>query len=221
MVLAMVREVAHGMGEEATRQSLEEIYESVDKPGFRVELLDGRLVVSPPPIGLHTLIVVWLSDTLCEACREHGWNRYVDGAVELPATSDWVKPDLYVCPVDESAYDRWLTPAKDVLLAVEVVSPSSRRDDHETKRDAYARSRVPVYLVIDPRDAKITLYSGPGPDGYARTTTVPVGDKLDLPEPFGITLDTGTMPGRPARERPAGENRADAPATGASGDRAP
>mgnify|MGYP001252445667 CR=1 FL=1 len=121
----------------------------------------------------------------------------MDGAVELPATSDRGKPDLYVCPADESAYGRWLTPAEDVLLAVEVVSPSSRHDDYETKRDAYARSEIPLYLIVDPREARVTLHAGPGPDGYSRMTTVPIGDKLDLPEPFGITVDTGTMPGRP------------------------
>jgi len=32
---------------------------------------------------------------------------------------------------------------------------------------------------------------------------VPVGDKLDLPGPFGIVLDTGTTPGRPERSEDA------------------
>jgi|GEM_PF-2672758 len=68
---------------------------------------------------------------------------------------------------------------------------------------APARSEIPIYLVIDPRDAGITLYSGPEPGGHSPMAAVPVGDKLDLPGPFGIVLDTGTTPRRPERSENA------------------
>jgi len=57
MALATVQEVAHGMDEQSTRRRMEEIYESIGETVLRVELLEGRVVVSPPPVGLHTLIV--------------------------------------------------------------------------------------------------------------------------------------------------------------------
>ena len=58
-------------------------------------------------------------------------------------------PDLlvvYARAVTEVA--RNLRPA-DVLLAIEVVSPSSRTHDRVTKRDVYARLAIPSYWLVD------------------------------------------------------------------------
>jgi Uma2 family endonuclease len=194
MALATIQEAAHPMEEDARGPTIEELYESLDVPGHRVELLEGRIVVSPAPIKLHNRIVTWLADALQETCAEQGWDRLTHGAVELPATSERVQPDLLVCPADESTDAEWLLQAKDVLLAAEVVSPSSRRDDYEVKRAGCALSEIPLYLVIDPRESMITLFAGPSPRGYLRSEAVVIGGELDLPEPFGITLDTATMP---------------------------
>lgn len=187
------------MDEEARGPTIEELYDSLELPGHRVELLEGRIVVSPVPVILHDLIVTWLSDALREVCAERAWDRLTRGAVELPATSERIQPDLFVCPSDESTDGEWLLRAKDVLLAVEVVSPSSRRDDYEVKKAGCARSGVPLYLVIDPHESMVALFAGPSPRGYLRSEAVAFGDKLALPEPFGITLDTATMPHRQER----------------------
>ncbi|GAA2091738.1 Uma2 family endonuclease [Actinomadura alba] len=196
MALATVLEVEHTVADDTGGPTIEELYESLDLPGHRVELLEGRIVVSPSPIKLHTLIVMWLGDALREVCDQHGWDRLPHGTVDLHATSERFQPDLFICPADESTHREWLLDAKNVLLAVEVVSPSSRRDDYEVKRAGYAQSEIPLYLIVDPRESMITLFAGPSARGYLRSVAVPIGDKLDLPEPFGIVLDTATMPGR-------------------------
>lgn len=196
MALATIQEAVRIMDEEARGPTIEELYGSLDLPGYRVELLQGRIVVSPAPIKLHNRIVTWLSDGLQEACAEHGWDRLTHGTVELPSTSERIQPDLFVCPADESTDGEWLIPAKNVLLAAEVVSPSSRRDDYEIKRAGCAQSEIPLYLVIDPRESMITIFTGPSSRGYRRSEVIVIGDKLDLPEPFNVTLDTSTMPRR-------------------------
>jgi hypothetical protein len=55
---------------------------------------------------------------------------------------------------------------------------------------------VPLYLLVDrfTRPLTISLFSSPGPDGYAAINKVTFGEKLPIPEPFGITLDTRTLP---------------------------
>jgi Uma2 family endonuclease len=200
MALATVLEAAHTMDDDTGGPTIEELYESLDLPGHRVELLEGRIVVSPAPIKLHNRIVTWMTLALGSLCEERGWDLLSHGTVELPATSERVQPDLFICPADESTDGEWLLPAKDVLLAAEVVSPSSRRDDYEVKRAGCAQSEVPLYLIIDPRESMITLFAGPSSRGYLRSVAVPIGEKLDLPEPFGIILDTATMPGRRAEQ---------------------
>jgi Putative restriction endonuclease len=87
--------------------------------------------------------------------------------------------------------------APGVLLAAEVVSPSSRRRDREVKPRAYAQGGVALYLLVD-RFAKppaVTLFSQPGADGYGRRRTAGAGEPLRLPRPFGIALDTARLLG--------------------------
>lgn len=40
----------------------------------------------------------------------------------------------------------------------------------------------------------ISLCSEPGEDGYAKVETVTAGAKLQVPQPFGLTLDTSSLP---------------------------
>jgi hypothetical protein len=49
---------------------------------------------------------------------------------------------------------------------------------------------VPLYMVIDTFDGEVRLLSHPGDDGYAQQVKVKLGEKLELPQPWNITLDT-------------------------------
>jgi len=60
-----------------------------------------------------------------------------------------VSRDLFVVPLDEARrLDRLAL--RTVLLAAEVLSPSSSRADRFTRRRLYQEHRVPLYWVIDP-----------------------------------------------------------------------
>lgn len=177
-------------------RTLEEIHESLDVPGWRIEMLGGRIVMSPSSIKLHSRIINWLSRKLDALCDDKGWECLTNVTLDLPTTRERIEPDLLVYPLDEATDGQWLLPVDRAILAVEVVSSSSRHDDYETKRKACGLSRVPLYLVIDPEAASLTLYSLPGEEGYRQATPLPAGGRLDLPEPLGFTLDTAEMPMR-------------------------
>jgi Putative restriction endonuclease len=87
--------------------------------------------------------------------------------------------------------------AHGVLLAAEVVSPSSQRRDRVAKVRAYAQGRVPVYLLIDEvtDPATLTLFSDPDESSYRSCVPAMAGQALRLPEPFGIALDTRRLLG--------------------------
>nr|WP_312871765.1 Uma2 family endonuclease [Amycolatopsis acididurans] len=57
-------------------------------------------------------------------------------------------PDLVVvtCPGEDLVY----VSAADVLLAVEIESPSSKITDRLLKRQLYAEANVPYYLLVSP-----------------------------------------------------------------------
>jgi Uma2 family endonuclease len=62
------------------------------------------------------------------------------------------RPDVFV--VDKAEYDRvdeegGLLRAGAVPLAIEIVSPGSRRADYKIKRDDYADAGIPHYWVLD------------------------------------------------------------------------
>jgi Uma2 family endonuclease len=83
-----------------------------------------------------------------------------------------------------------------VLLAAEVISSSSIQRDREVKPRACALAGIPLYLLVDrfTKPLTISLHSEPGTDGYAKVTTVIAGEKLQLPAPFDLTLDTSSLP---------------------------
>ena len=62
-----------------------------------------------------------------------------------------------------------------------------------------ARAGIPFYLLVDrfAEPMAVTLFSEPGKEGYGKAESVtagPGGGKLAVPEPFGITIDTSTLP---------------------------
>lgn len=90
-----------------------------------------------------------------------------------------------------------LVPAATAKLIVEVTSKSNATNDRIAKAAGYARAGVPLYLLVDrwaPAGPAVTLYGEPTGDVYRVLHTVKFGDELELPAPFGLTLDTGISP---------------------------
>src|SRR5690606_41100045 len=64
----------------------------------------------------------------------------------------------------------------------------------------------PVYLLIDPLRATVTLYTAPEDGGYRKSETAAFGRPLAVPDPFGFDLDTARLLARsPRRAAAAGE----------------
>lgn len=77
-------------------------------------------------------------------------------------------------------YDDHELYAHGVLLVAEVVSPGSGHDDREFKRDAYARGRVPLYLLIDPQqeEKSATLFIAARSTGAETPTAARTGGSI-------------------------------------------
>jgi Uma2 family endonuclease len=101
-----------------------------------------------------------------------------------------VSPGLIVVPLDEARRLDWLA-LRTVLLAAEVLSPSSLRADRFTKRRLYQEHDVPLYWAIDPDERFVEVWRPPDdlpvperqrlhwhPDGAATPVSV------ELAEPF-------------------------------------
>lgn len=97
--------------------------------------------------------------------------------VELPAAPGPLAPDLVVIGPDAARDERGRFSAADVQAVLELDRPGLA----EAGR-AYARSGVPLYVVVDPEGAACTVHTAPSPEGvYREAERVPYGNDLFLP----------------------------------------
>ena len=168
---------------------------TLDTPeGYCAELVDGEIVVTPPPDRNHGH-VIWRilqqvsqsSSTKMDYAPEAG---LVVPARGIPDENRLI-PDAAFAPAELGVFHEgpsWMAP-DGIELVLEVTS--SRPDlDRNAKRHAYAGAGIPLYLLVDRQLRRVTLFSHPVRDDYSQTRSAAFGDKLDLPKPFAFTLDT-------------------------------
>ncbi|WP_052465871.1 Uma2 family endonuclease [Mobilicoccus massiliensis] len=116
--------------------------------GNRYELVDGALIVTPAPVPRHQRVSGRLFLALCAACPA-GLEVFAAPFEVRLAPNAVVQPDLVV--VDPDALDETgLTGPP--LLAVEILSPSTRLIDLGLKKTRYELAGCPTYWAVDPGD---------------------------------------------------------------------
>ena len=129
--------------------------------GKRYEVVDGELLVTPSPRTPHQRALGELHFRLTEYVRATGIGEvfFSPSDVEFdPRTL--VQPDLFVVPFNEGRRIRNWSEIRRLLLAVEILSPSTARYDRLTKRRVYQRESV-EYWIID-IDARVVERWRPG-----------------------------------------------------------
>jgi Uma2 family endonuclease len=168
------------------------------EPGY-TELVEGSVVVSPSPFPRHgrarSRLVARLNTQLpgeLEALPELD----VDLALAGPDGPGWSRrPDVVVA--SRTAFDRVdregrILAAAEVVLAVEIVSPGSRRTDHVTERGEYADAGIGHYWIVDLGDPVSLLACHPaGEFGYADGGVVTA--RHTATAPFPVDLDLGAL----------------------------
>ena len=132
-----------------------------------------------------------------DLAREKGWLLCHELTIHLESNRDRVKPNFVVVPPDASTFGDSEVFGRGVLLVAEVTCKGNAVRDRFAKPRTCALSGVPLYLLVDPVEEpmSVTLFSDPGEDGYRTLDRVTVGEKLWLPEPFAMALDTGPLRG--------------------------
>lgn len=177
--------------------NLRDLRDRIDTGHHKAEIINGELIVSPVAVFWHERVCQWLLLRFLEACTANGWFGDSAGEIELPPTGDLIEPDFMILRDASTVPDlEWTRPLDHVLLAAEVISASSIERGRKVKPQACALAGIPLYLLVDrfTKPVTISLHSEPGTDGYAKVTTVTAGEKLRLPAPFNLTLDTSSLP---------------------------
>ncbi len=156
--------------------------------GYRHELIDGVLIVSPSPSAPHQDVVLELALLLKAACPDH--LKVMVAPFDVALADDTVMiPDLLVARRSDITHrDLPVAP----VLAVEVLSPSTRRFDLMTKRSRYEASGTAAYWVVDPIDPALTswhLVNG----AYAQVAHVMGDEEYAATLPFPVTVTPGLL----------------------------
>lgn len=129
----------------------------------RYECVDGELLVTPAPRGLHQAACRDLYDSLrsyvlAQALGQLLWSP---SDIELERNA-LVQPDVFVARLSEGVrrFRDWSDIAG-LRLAIEVLSPSTARYDRVVKRAFYLRAGVEEYWIVD-LDARLVERWRPG-----------------------------------------------------------
>ena len=119
--------------------------------GDRYEVIDGELFVTPAPSLAHQRAVVELLDLVRPYVKAHGIGEALVSPADVVVFGPrkFVQPDLFVLPLVNDAPMRAWTEVGHLLLAVEVLSPSTEHTDRGRKRTMYQEKAVPEYWIID------------------------------------------------------------------------
>lgn len=131
--------------------------------GLRHELIDGVHYVTASPVTRHQRILRRLAVDIELWLRDHPTGEMFFAPIDVILTNfDVVVPDLIYISAEraEGLKEKGMFAAPD--LAVEILSPSTRRRDELLKRRLYERTGVFEFWLIDPGRDTIKVYRRAG-----------------------------------------------------------
>lgn len=152
--------------------------------GRRYEVVDGNLVVTPPPSHFHQLVSSVVAEVLRSQCPPQ-WRVYQEFALLLG--TDGRVPDVAVVRADAPLSRAEPYPVRPEFfgLVVEVVSARTRKTDRFTKPGEYAEAGIPIMWRIELEPVPHVLAFVLGENGYEAVSgrlPVPWGSvEVDLP----------------------------------------
>ncbi|MEU5384439.1 Uma2 family endonuclease [Kitasatospora cineracea] len=160
----------------------------------RIELVGGALLMSPNPGVPHQRISSRLWALLDAAIVAADAPFEVLEAVNVLVPDGLLIPDLVIADAAAAAAAGSTLHADDVVVAVEIASPSTKVIDRRTKPGLYAAAGIPHYWRLD-LDPAPRLHLGrlaPDGSGYLDRTVQP-GESTALTEPFPFDLDPAAL----------------------------
>ena len=170
-----------------TAREVRELIAAAPTATPRYELVDGELLVTPSPSAPHQKAITELFAVLLPYLEREPVGVLVTSPSDVELEPDFLtQPDMFVVPADE--WRRVMNdglPVRELLLAIEILSPSSSRHDRVRKRPLYQR-HVPDYWIVD-LDARLFERWAPGDSRPELLTDQLVWHPDDAVTPF--TLD--------------------------------
>ena len=152
-----------------TFEDLQRMRETRDE---RLELIEGKLYVTPSPTPMHQYVSGRLQDLFKQTVRELGYGLVFYAPLDVHlAENSIVQPDLIFVLPDRRPIVTSVRVEGAPSLAVEILSPSTSAVDRTTKRDVHAQNGVTDYWLVDIDARTVAVFSDPH-EGYYRAERV-------------------------------------------------
>jgi len=165
------------------RAFVQRYFDEVVRPSLAPVILDGEILVTASPNLRHQRIIVLLTVLLEPFVTANGIGRLLIAPFDVRfRTSRVFQPDLLVMTLADIESGR-RDSARELRLAVEVVSPSSARYDRVDKRSRYQEERVEELWLVDPESELVERWrpDDERPEILAKTLIwQPVGSDASL-----------------------------------------
>jgi len=150
---------------------------------LRWELLDGELVVTPSPRPIHQSVLGRLHLLVAPAVDDELEVYLAPLDVQLSERTV-LQPDLLIIPRSDVTEEGIFTAP---ILAVEILSPSTRHRDLVTKLGILQRAGCPHYWVLDPADESVRIFELAG-DAYRLVTHARGAEDVTVRSPVEMTF---------------------------------
>ncbi|RKN13241.1 Uma2 family endonuclease [Micromonospora musae] len=129
--------------------------DALPEDGRRRELLDGVLLMSPSPTRTHQTIAMRLGVALEAECPDD-YDVTQGVEVRINRTRSFI-PDVLVTTSAAAAREPSRYEPHEVVLAIEIVSPSTRSIDRVLKPALYAQAGIPFYWRVETEDGALEI----------------------------------------------------------------
>ena len=175
-----------------------EMLDALPDDGQRYEIIDGELYVTPAPSDVHQLVVGEFFTRLHAYLRKSQLGRAMISPADVrkgDRTRNRVQPDVFAVRLVDGKRPSYPYDLRDVLLAIEVQSPSNPLLDYQVKRELYLSHGVPEYWIANAEGRVVSRWRSlddPGEVFSSRIEWRPAGTEtplvIDLPALFEDAL---------------------------------
>lgn len=183
------------MAEEDGELTLDQLFESLERTtpeGYKVEIVEGAIFMSPQR-DTHWEIIL----DIVEQLRTKYSRKRVksDVRIDYPGHLNGFASDVTLMAEGAEKTPGGLWRCQDVEFVAEVISKGTAQNDYGPKKLAYAVAEVPAYLIADPYQGKCHLYTQPKDGEYLTELSVTFGADVDMTGTvLDLTLSTEEFP---------------------------
>lgn len=142
--------------------------------GEKWELIEGELFLNASPVNLHQWIIDNITRNLYAPLRSAGGSHVAMSGIGVHISDlSSVEPDVMIRPRSHPRANI----CTDVVVAFEVLSSSTMRNDLRWKRTAYTKlSTLTHYVVVSPERIEVRVFSRA--ENWAEQTLFSLEDRL-------------------------------------------